>query len=679
MRVKHLESLNSEQKSAVLQTEGPLLILAGAGAGKTKTVTHRILHIVKQGVAPHQVLAITFTNKAAKEMRERVLKLIREDEGLNRPVSFEEKPFVSTFHALGVHILKENSRLIGLNRHFTIFDKTDATSAVKTAVIEAGLDPKQFEPAKILRAISREKGNLTTVETFTRLTGNEYFSNIVATIWKKYEEHLKKEQALDFDDLLLKAAILLRDHKEVLEHYQSIWKYIHIDEYQDTNKVQYMIAKLLANRTRNLCVVGDIDQNIYSWRGADIKNIMDFEKDYPEAKVVTLEENYRSTKTILDTANAVIKKNKKRREKNLFTRQGAGEKIVMFEGYDEVEEAHFIAEKSNELIRGGVEPNEIAVLFRANFQSRILEEAFLAHSVPYQLLGTKFFERKEIKDALSYLRAALNPQGLADLKRIINEPPRGIGKVTLLKIFSGQEESLSGAVRDKIQSFRNVLAQIRDLATREKPSSVMRFVIAASGLEAEYKKGTEEDLERLENLQELVTLSTKYDHLPPVKFAASGAVGEGMFETTTPNTESDTSAASGLEKLIEEAALQSDQDEMKEAKNAVKLMTVHASKGLEFEHVFITGLEQDLFPHLKLSEQSMSESESEEERRLFYVALTRAKKRLYLTFAGVRTIFGSKRMNVPSEFLGDIADHNVEAASYEYQRPARTGRSFYFD
>ncbi len=666
--MKHLESLNSEQKEAVLQIEGPLLILAGAGAGKTKTVTHRILHIVKQGIAPHHVLAITFTNKAAKEMRERVLKLIREDTTLNLPVSFEEKPFVSTFHALGVHILKENSRLIGLNRHFTIFDKTDATSAVKAAVIEAGLDPKQFEPAKILRVISREKGNLITVEAFTRLTSNEYFSNIVATVWKKYEEHLKKEQALDFDDLLLKTALLLRDHKEVLERYQGIWRYIHIDEYQDTNKVQYMIAKLLASKTRNLCVVGDIDQNIYSWRGADIKNIMDFEKDYPEAKVVTLEENYRSTKTILDTANAVIKKNKKRREKNLFTRQGAGEKIVMFEGYDEVEEAHYIAEKSNELIRGGVEPNEIAVLFRANFQSRILEEAFLAHSVPYQLLGTKFFERKEIKDALSYLRAALNPQGLADLKRIINEPPRGIGKVTLLKIFSGQEESLSGAVRDKIQSFRNVLAQIRDLATREKPSSVMRFVISASGLEAEYKKGTEEDLERLENLQELVTLSTKYDHLPPVKFAVDGS-----------NLVSDTSTSSGIEKLIEEAALQSDQDEMKEAKNTVKLMTVHASKGLEFEHVFISGLEQDLFPHLKLSEQSMSESESEEERRLFYVALTRAKKRLYLTFAGVRTIFGSKRMNVPSEFLGDIADHNVEAASYEYQRPARTGRSFYFD
>jgi DNA helicase-2/ATP-dependent DNA helicase PcrA len=321
IRVKHLESLNSEQKSAVLQIEGPLLILAGAGAGKTKTVTHRILHIVKQGIAPHQILAITFTNKAAKEMRERVLKLIREDESLNMPVSFDEKPFVSTFHALGVHILKENSRLIGLNRHFTIFDKTDATSAVKAAVIEAGLDPKQFEPAKILRVISREKGNLTTVEAFTRLTSNEYFSNIVATVWKKYEEHLKKEQALDFDDLLLKSALLLRDHKEVLERYQSIWKYIHIDEYQDTNKVQYMIAKLLASKTRNLCVVGDIDQNIYSWRGADIKNIMDFEKDYPEAKVVTLEENYRSTKTILDTANAVIKKNKKRREKKRASRK----------------------------------------------------------------------------------------------------------------------------------------------------------------------------------------------------------------------------------------------------------------------------------------------------------------------------------------------------------------------
>ena len=658
--MKHLDSLNSAQKEAVLHTAGPLLILAGAGAGKTKTVTHRILHMVKQGVAPHEILAITFTNKAAKEMRERVMKLISEDSGLNLPVSFSaesaargERPFVSTFHALGVHIIKENSRLVGLNRHFTIFDKSDASAAVKAAVIEAGLDPKQFEPAKILRVISREKGNLVTAEKFAELTSREYFSNIVATVWKKYEEALKREHALDFDDLLLKAALLLRDHKEVLEHYQSVWKYIHIDEYQDTNKVQYMIAKLLANKHRNLCVVGDIDQNIYSWRGADIKNIMDFEKDYPEAKVITLEENYRSTKTILDTANAVIKKNKKRREKNLFTKQGQGEKILMFEGYDETEEAHFIASKAGELVRAGTDPNEIAVLFRANFQSRILEEAFLAHSVPYQLLGTRFFERKEIKNALSYLRAAMNPDGLADLKRIINEPPRGIGKVTLLKIFSGQEESLSGAVRDKIQSFRNVLAQIRDLAGKEKVSVVMKFVIEASGMVAEYKKGTEEDLERLENLQELVTLCTKYDYLTPTE---------------------------AVEKLLEEAALQSDQDEMKEAANAVKLMTIHASKGLEFEHVFITGLEQDLFPHMRLNQEAISESEAEEERRLFYVALTRAKKRLYLTYAGVRSIFGSKRMNVPSEFLGDIADANVEAASYEYDRPERPERrSYYFD
>ena len=657
MRVKHLESLNFPQKEAVLHTDGPILILAGAGAGKTKTITHRILHIIKKGVAPHEVLAITFTNKAAKEMRERVLKLITEDKELNFPVAFGEKPFVSTFHALGVHIIRENARLLGLTRHFTIFDKSDASAAVKAAVIAEGLDPKQFEPAKILRVISREKGNMTTVEKFASNTSShEYFSKLVTSVWRRYEEVLRKESALDFDDLLLKTALLLRDNAEIRAHYQNIWKYIHIDEYQDTNRVQYMIAKLLAEKNRNLCVVGDIDQNIYSWRGADIKNILDFEKDYPDAKVITLEENYRSTKTILDAANTVIKKNKKRREKNLFTNNGQGEKIGLFEGYDEVEDAHIIAATSKEIAETGVDSNETAVLYRANFQSRVLEEAFLAHSVPYQLLGTRFFERKEIKDALSYIRAALNPAALSDLKRIVNTPARGIGKVTLLKILAGQENELSGGVREKMIRFRTLLAKIKELSKKElgteKVSLIVKFVVTESGMEAEYKKSTEEDLERLENLYELVTLASKYDYLAP---------------------------AEGLEKLLEEAALQSDQDEIKENKSAVKLMTIHSSKGLEFGHVFITGLEQDLFPHRRLTEERITEEQEEEERRLFYVALTRAKKRLYLTFTGVRTIFGSKRVNVPSEFLSDLDEAFVEALLYTYDRPARPERTVYFD
>jgi DNA helicase-2/ATP-dependent DNA helicase PcrA len=691
--VNYLDELNQEQKEAVLHTDGPLLILAGAGAGKTKTLTYRILHIIKKGINPRQVLAITFTNKAAKEMRDRVTRLLSEDKELNLPISFEtqnntqntkrasraEWPFVSTFHSLGVHILKENAQLIGLTRNFTIYDKNDSYRAIKEAIQEEGLDPKKFEPRKFQHAISSEKGNMLTVEKYANSIGREYFSTIVAAVWKRYEATLRKEQALDFDDLLLKTGLILQNYPEILAHYQETWKYIHIDEYQDTNRVQYTISKLLSAKYRNLCVVGDIDQNIYGWRGADIRNILDFEKDYSEARVIVLEQNYRSTQTILSAANTIIKKNKKRREKNLFTKNGVGEKITLFEAYDEIDEAHFIATKAKELIEGrgvrGVEestnnkisPNEIAVLFRANFQSRVLEEAFIAHEVPYQLLGTRFFERKEVKDTLSYIRAALNPESLADIKRVINTPARGVGKITLLKVLAGKEYELGGAVREKVVHFRKILEKIREAAKKEKTSDLVKLVLTESGMEADYKKsGTEEDMERLENLQELVTLATKYDAILPPE---------------------------GTEKLIEEAALQSDQDELqsetkadgtKKLKDGVKLMTVHASKGLEFEYVFITGLEEDLFPHKRLTEEHVSEEQSEEERRLFYVALTRAKKKLFLTFTGVRTIFGSKHVNIPSEFLSDIDDallEMVERGDTDLTNPHHynSGKVIYFD
>jgi DNA helicase-2/ATP-dependent DNA helicase PcrA len=635
--MKHLDSLNPVQKEAVLYKDGPILILAGAGAGKTKTITHRILHLIKEGIAPHNILAITFTNKAAKEMRDRVFSLIKNDAEINLPVSFNEKPMVTTFHSLGVHIIRENSRFLGLQRHFTIFDKSDSNRAMKEAIIEEGLDPKRFEPAKIQSVISREKGNMMTVEKYRDMGRNDYFSKIIVSLWGKYEAILKREQALDFDDLILKTAILLSENPEVLKHYQETWKYINIDEYQDTNRVQYTISKLLCQKSKNICVVGDGDQNIYSWRGADMRNILDFEKDYPNAKVILLEENYRSTQTILDSANTIIKKNKRRKEKNLFTKNEVGEKIALFEGYDEVEEANFIARKAKELHQSGVSLNEIAVLYRANFQSRVLEEAFLSHQVPYQLLGTKFFERKEIKDALSYIRAAINPSGLSDIKRIINTPPRGIGKVTILKIFAGNESGLPENTQKKVAEFKELLQKIKEVAEKDKASELIKFIIAKSGMESAYKNGTEEDIERLENLQELVTLATKYDY-----FQTEGKAQEG------------------LEKLLEEAALQSDQDELKENKDGVKLMTVHSSKGLEFEYVFITGLEEDLFPHRRISEEEISQEEAEEERRLFYVALTRAKKKLFLTFTGIRTIFGSKHINVPSEFLSDIDDKNIE-------------------
>ncbi len=636
--MQYLEGLNDRQKEAVLHTEGPLLIVAGAGAGKTRVITHRILHLIKKGVAPHSILAITFTNKAAKEMRERVHALITTDPSLSPDhPALPTFPWLGTFHALGVYILRENSQRLGLSKRFTIFDKSDAVQAVKEAVRETNLDPKNFEPGKILGAISREKGKMVTLEMFKERANGDYMPAIVADIWEKYEAVLKKEKALDFDDLLLKTALLLKNDEGVREHYQKLWNYVHIDEYQDTNHVQYMIAKLLAESHKNIAVVGDADQNIYSWRGASIKNILGFEKDYQNAKIVFLEENYRSTQTILTVANRIIEKNKMRPPKTLFTKNNNGEKVGLFTAYDEVQEASFIAQRSKQLITEGVSPSEIAVLFRANFQSRALEEAFLREEVSYQVLGVRFFERREIKDILSYVRAAENPESLADLRRIINVPPRGIGKVTLLKIFAGKEEELPATMRVKIGSFRKLLTELQEKLRTEPLSSAIKWIVTASGLEGELKKGGSEDEERLENIRELVTFAMRYDH--------------------------EVAREVGVDKFLADIALQSDQDELKDEKPAVRLMTVHASKGLEFEYVFIAGLEEGLFPHERMNE-TKDESAKEEERRLFYVALTRAKKRVFLTYAGVRTIFGSRQVTVPSEFIFDIDEEFLQAENY---------------
>ncbi len=639
--MSHLLGLNVQQKEAVLQKNGPILIIAGAGAGKTKTLAHRILHLIKDGVHPENILAITFTNKAAKEMRERVEKIIAEDKTLNIPLSYHYKPFVSTFHSLGVHILKENSRLIGLTRNFSIMDRSDSSKLIKECLKSLDIDPKQFEPNKILNIISREKGDLNTIENYSTDAEDGYtLKSVTAKVWPLYEKKLAEEKALDFDDLLLKTYNILKNNKDILEKYQNLWKYIHIDEYQDTNKVQYMTAKLLAEKFRNICVVGDIDQSIYSWRGADIQNILSFEKDYPEARVILLEENYRSTQTILAVANEVIQKNKLRREKNLFTKNDIGEKVSFLKALNEIEEARFIARKSQELIANGVSPREIAVLYRANFQSRVLEEAFLTESVPYQVLGTKFFDRKEVKDILSFLRASVNPESLSDLKRIINVPARGIGKVTILKIFAGGKDTLPDGVKEKVNNFFNLLIKIKSQTEKLKPSEVVKYIIKESGLEFELQKGNDEDRERLENMRELATLAIKYDHLPKPE---------------------------GIEKLLEEASLASDQDTLEKNESAVKLMTVHASKGLEFDYVFVTGLEQDLFPHQGMGTEEKTPEEVEEERRLFYVALTRARIKLFLTYAEMRTIFGSQQMNLPSIFLGEFDNDFLEEENFEYR------------
>jgi DNA helicase-2/ATP-dependent DNA helicase PcrA len=471
---------------------------------------------------------------------------------------------------------------------------------------------------------------------------------VVSEVWKNYDAILKKDKALDFDDLLFKATALLVQNEQVRAHYQKKWKYLSIDEYQDTNEVQYTLSRMLVGPSRNIAVVGDPDQLIYGWRGANLKNILRFEEDYPDAKVVLLEENYRSTQTILAVANDIISKNIYRKKKNLFTKNIEGEKVSIYSAYDEGDEASFVANTVRDLLAQGVAAEEIAVLYRANFQSRAIEEAFLTRSLPYQLLGTKFFERKEVKDVLSYARAALNPESMADIKRVINTPARGVGKVSLLKILEGREGDLPAGTRMKVSEFRSLLKKIELKIKTEKTSEVIRFIIKESGIEEMLKFGKEADDDRLQNVQELVTLAGKYDTM--ILEQTEGQLEIGTSPDFTP----------GMEKLLEEAALASDQDKLEKNEPAVKLMTVHASKGLEFDYVFITGLEQELFPSIRSDEESQSGEEQEEERRLFYVALTRARKKLYLAYSNVRTIYGSKQVNLPSEFIADINQDHVE-------------------
>ena len=635
--MEYLKSLNEKQKEAVLYTDGPLLIVAGAGAGKTKTITHRIIHLIHQGISPSQILAVTFTNKAAKEMRDRILGMLEDKEhGTNKEQhNFSnyqsEIPFISTFHSLGVYIIKENAHLIGLTKYFSILDESDSISIIKSIMKDFDIDPKQHEPRKIKSIISKSKGDFISADSYSS-SATSHTQTLVAKIWREYEMRLKKEKALDFDDLLLQSVMILKKYGEVKQKYQDKWKYLHIDEYQDTNEVQYEMTKLLVGKDENICVVGDTDQNIYSWRGANIKNMLHFEKDFPNAKIIMLEQNYRSTKNIIEAANNVIKRNEYRVPKNLFTNNVEGEEISICEAFDEQSEASYVASKIYELMKE-YEPEDIAILYRANFQSRVLEEALLGMGVPYQVLGVKFFERKEIKDLLSYIKVAFNKESLSDIKRIINVPARGIGKVTIAKMFSGMTNELPKSTQEKIKNFYLLIDDIREYLDNHKPSESIKYIIEKTGLKNELSHGSSDDQERLENMMELVTLAIKYD----------------LYEGST-----------GIEKLLEDASLASDQDtlldnENKKKKGGVKLMTVHASKGLEFKYVFITGLEQDLFPHQ--GDGNKSKEDKEEERRLFYVAITRARKKLFLSYATIRTIFGMKQVNSPSEFIYDIPEH----------------------
>ncbi len=993
--MQHLEGLNPAQKEAVTTTEGPVLIVAGAGSGKTRVITHRIAHIVSQGIEPANILAVTFTNKAAKEMRERAMKLLSND------FATGSTPFISTFHALGVFLLRSHYKELDIPKHFTIFDRDDSKKAVKQALKKKGLDPKEYDPGKILNSISKQKGDSITVEEFTA-NASSYYEELIADIWNEYERILQKNRTFDFDDLLLKSVSFLRKHKDIREKYHGIWKYVHVDEYQDTNQVQYDLIKLLTNTDNNICVVGDGDQClikgtkvtlaegktiniekikkddlvmsnygsgdfrparvtsvlkkktnstlvrihtskgrtiestpehihfagyrlgdtpqsyvtylmykksigwrlgvsqiytnggkntiagfaqrsnqehadalwivgtyttpnearvheytlslqykiptlpfvarkggstngyvhdqkiinkifssfntdqgakkllkslgllekyphhrpqshnsnrrniiitlcgdrrgstpmhrmsmvgndvlgkkiltsiglsvrpakkgskswrvessygnyedvlgiaerinkafpeasiiqnarleknkkdarnknslsfmpagsivpgmvlfndkggydivkkvevtkkspqtvydlniekthnyiangivthncIYSWRGASIRNILTFGEDFSDTKTILLEENYRSTKNILGAANEIIKKNNNRVDKKLFTQNDVGEKIECIEGWSEGNEAEKVAQKIKELLANGTNPNEIVMLYRANFQSRVLEESLLRAGISYQLLGTKFFDRKEVKDTLSFIRAALNPDNLVDIARIINTPVRGIGKVTIAKVINGEEETLTGRARESVQKFRTILQKIHSESTNMLPSELVRFTFKVSGLEESFKSQGEDGIERFENVQELVSLATRYDTYPE-----EDRIGE----------------------FLSDVALASDQDElMKDGGEAVKMMTVHASKGLEFDTVFITGLEEGLFPHEGMGD---AKTDDEEERRLFYVAVTRARKKIFLSYANSRTIYGTTTLRAPSQFIADIGNEFLEATA----------------
>lgn len=619
----YLNELNDEQKKAVLCIEGPVLVIAGAGTGKTKMLTHRIYHLITTGVEPKKILAITFTNKAAEEMRERVYTMLQNDQ--------EEKPSLLTFHSLGLRILREQHHVLGLSKYFNIIDAQDSLSRIKESMKEEGFDIKEWEPKKIIRVISREKNKGFSAETFVVKEKNPLLS-VVAPVWKRYEAKKKQEGSLDFDDLLFMSWKLLSENENIRSLYQNRWQHILVDEYQDTNTLQYKIVKTLSEKHKNICAVGDGDQNIYSWRGADMRNILNFEKDFPGTQVIILNQNYRSTQIILDVADAIISKNTERIEKKLTTQKQGGENISVYAGFNEYQESQWIARTIQKHINEGYQYKDIAILFRTNFQSRVLEEGCLEYGIPYQVIGTKFFERKEIKDIIAYLRAALNPASLSDIKRIINEPKRGIGTASIVKIFAGKSNEINSKAQNSYQQFLGLLQNIREYTTSHPPHESLKYIIEHSGIAEKMRGGSVDEQERLENMKELVSYAKKYS------------------DSELP-----------YESFFEQVALLSDQDTMnnkKEFLNTVKLMTIHASKGLEFPLVFVAGLEQGLFP--SHNDEQKNKYESEEERRLCYVAYTRAKEKLFLSYAYVRTIYGQQRINEVSEFISDIPEHLIK-------------------
>lgn len=624
-----LNDVTESQCEAITHVEGPLLVVAGAGSGKTRVITRRIGYLISRGINPYNILAITFTNKAANEMCGRVKQFLPY-EGL----------WVSTFHKMCSRVLRSSIDRLGYSRDFSIYDTADQMSRIKSIMAELQLDSAQWKPRSIAASISQTKNRLIDPEAFSS-TASGYYNRIVAQIYTKYHALLKGNNALDFDDLLIKTIELFKKHPDILETYQNKFKFILVDEYQDTNYAQYVIIQTLANKYKNICVTGDPDQSIYGWRGADIKNIMDFEKDYPNAKIVLLEQNYRSTKHILRAASGIIQKNKYRRKKNIWTENGEGEKIKIIKCEDEHSEAEEVARAIKSLISTGRKYTDIALFYRTNAQSRVLEIFMRNYRIPYIIIGgVEFYQRKEIKDILSYLRLCVNPHDAAALERIINTPTRGIGNATIKRLEEWakiQKTSLFNAMRQvnsiseikgstaiSIKKFTELIVSLQSMQKLPVKDIIKRVVKEIRYTEFLKESGEKESEDRIANVEELVNAAHEYDM--------------NFFE-------------GNLQGFLEEVALVSDADTLEDSAEGITLMTLHTAKGLEFPVVFITGMEEGLLPH---SESKDSDEEIEEERRLCYVGITRAMKDLYLSYAKRRSRYGQMNLCSPSRFLDEI-------------------------
>lgn len=636
-----LDSLNSKQKQAVETTEGPLLILAGPGSGKTRVLTHRLAYLINTGISPKNILAVTFTNKAADEMKGRVAKLLAAEPNRTKQNRYGI-PFIGTFHAFCLRILRKEINKLGYKRSFVIYDEADQLKLIKNIIKKLDINKEQFQPKKIIATISSLKSEVIDYKTY-KDSAQEYFEKIISELYENYQKELKKNNALDFDDLIMISVQIFKEFPEVLEKYQERFEYILVDEYQDTNPAQYQLIKLLAEKYKNLCVVGDDAQSVYSFRNADFRNILNFEKDFPQAKIITLDQNYRSTQNILDAASQIIAKNVYQKPKNLWTENPTGSPISIIGAWNEKGEAESIAKKIKDLSKQGFKLNDFTVFYRTNAQSRALEEAFIRHNIPHKLVGAiKFYQRKEIKDIVAYLRFVYT-NDLISLERIINIPSRNIGEITKNKI-ANQGLNNVAKTNQGIKNFCNLIKKAKKIALKKPLSKVVEFILEQSNYKRHLKKlygdnlireNIPENEARWENIEELIRVSQDYDKLEPPK---------------------------GLKEFLEKTALFSEADEIKEQKEVVHLMTLHTAKGLEFPIVFIIGCEEGVLPH---SKSLFNPLDVEEERRLFYVGITRSKKLLYLLFSQTRNGWGGREANPPSRFLSEMSEELIKFEEYE--------------